>query len=733
MTARDPAEALQPAPRGAPSLTLQQLRAMFDDNACGLVVQDAHGAIIDGNAAAERLLGLTRDQLMGRSSLDPRWRATDLAGRDLPGCEQPAMRTLRTGEPVRDFEMGVCLPGGVRRWITVNTWLLPEGPVGRVVVSSFVNTTARRNLEETLTDQWQRLQTTLAGTRAHDLLKGLFELSPVGISLVEGDTLRAVDVNRALCQMLGYTQEELIGTDLSQCAPPEQRQERGQCFEQALLEGTCATHETELVRRNGDRISVLKSAVRVLSSEGRPFVWSVAQDITESKAMERALLAAATLDSLTGLPNRNALMRRLQGLSAQARMSEERGFAVLFMDFDRFKLVNDLMGHAAGDELLSMVGERLFASLPQAPEAEPDGGWLAARFGGDEFVLLAPGLCSPADAQAFGVQLLARLGQPYLVRGQTIRSSASIGVAFSEGRSTDADSVLRDADTAMYEAKHAGRGRMVIFDDTMRARLARSVQIEAGLPMAAALGQLNLLYQPIVDLDTGRMSSCEALLRWAHPQLGAVPTGEFIPIAEESGHIIALGEWVLRQSCLQWARWQQQDPQAAPAVVSVNLSRVQLTLGDSLLAMVESALADAAMPAQALQLEITERGVTREATDTRRLMQALRQMGVQLAMDDFGTGASSLGCLRDYPFHSIKIDKSFVVDLCLNPHVLAVAHATVNVIENLGMVSVAEGIEEPDELATLQALGCRYGQGYLFGRPMPADALLAHLAKPPPG
>jgi len=222
----------------------------------------------------------------------------------------------------------------------------------------------------------------------------------------------------------------------------------------------------------------------------------------------------------------------------------------------------------------------------------------------------------------------------------------------------------------------------------------------------------------------------EALLRWTHPELGAVSPNEFIPVAEESGHIMMLGEWILRTSCLQWSAWQRENPAAAPLMISVNLSREQVALGRRVLTVVRDALAAAQMPAGALQLEITEREVMKNPEQARELLHELSAMGVKLAMDDFGTGTSSLGCLRDYPFDTIKIDKSFVTNLCRDPQVLAVAHATVNVIENLGMASVAEGIEDPSEVAVLQAMGCRYGQGYLFARPVCADELLGALGAP---
>jgi EAL domain-containing protein (putative c-di-GMP-specific phosphodiesterase class I) len=295
---------------------------------------------------------------------------------------------------------------------------------------------------------------------------------------------------------------------------------------------------------------------------------------------------------------------------------------------------------------------------------------------------------------------------------------------------TDAEALLRSADTAMYEAKRTGRGRAVFFDLGMHTRLARALTIEEALRHAVQRRQLSLVYQPIVDLETGRIVSAEALLRWLHPELGQVSPAEFIPVAEESGLILDIGEWVLREACRQWARWQQQHPSHAPATLSVNLSRVQMGRPERLLERVEEVLAEHHIPKGHLQLEVTEREVMHEPAETRALMQRLQGLGVRLAMDDFGTGTSSLGCLRDYPFDVVKIDKSFLAGLHNSPDVMAVMHATVTVIENLGMTSVAEGVETPAQVALLQSIGCRYAQGYLFARPMPAEALAALLHAP---
>ncbi len=268
---------------------------------------------------------------------------------------------------------------------------------------------------------------------------------------------------------------------------------------------------------------------------------------------------------------------------------------------------------------------------------------------------MAPGLCAPERIHREGERLLTALAQPYTLDDKVIRSTASLGVAVAHGPQTSPEDLLRDADIAMCEAKQAGRGGLVIFDARMRERLQQRVQIDTALHGALAARQMRVVYQPIVDLNSGETASVEALARWTHPTMGEVSPAEFIPIAEDGPQILAVGEWVLRQSCQQWTRWQQEAPQRAPATVRVNLSRVQLAQGERLLEIVADALAEAGMPGHALQLEITERERLRQPANTVQLMHALRAMGVQLAMDDFSTGAS-LGCLREYPFDTIKID-----------------------------------------------------------------------------
>jgi diguanylate cyclase (GGDEF)-like protein len=419
---------------------------------------------------------------------------------------------------------------------------------------------------------------------------------------------------------------------------------------------------------------------------------------------------------------------------ARAHAEAGWGFAVLLMDVDRFKVVNESLGHDAGDSLLVslaerlkqavMVSARLVSGIDSLAAAE-QAGWLISRFGGDEFAIVAPGLSTQLAAASFAEVVNGQLQTSHRIGGLEIQTTVSIGIALAHAGTTAAVNLVRDADTAMYEAKRLGRRQYAFFDERMRSRMSRTLHIEEGLRHAHIRGQLRLVFQPIVDLETGLPTAAESLMRWTHPTMGQVPPDEFIAVAEETGQIVELGRWVLFESCAAWARMHREAPDVAPKRISVNLSRIQMDDGLRLLATVRAALTDTRMPPEALQLEITEREVMSDPDGARQLIDTLRRMGVRIAMDDFGTGSSSLACLREYAFDTVKIDKSFVKDLCRDAHVMAVAHATVSVIENLGMISVAEGVEDDGEVAALQGMGCRYGQGWRFGRPMDEAALLA--------
>lgn len=435
----------------------------------------------------------------------------------------------------------------------------------------------------------------------------------------------------------------------------------------------------------------------------------------------RELSAMVLTDKLTGLPNRAMITEQIDNVLARSNAAGDYGYAVLFLDFDRFKIINDTMGHEAGDELLRSIAARL-RSVLRAGEAPGRGsGFTPARLGGDEFVVLLESLHQIDDSDRVASRLVAALEAPHQIAGQEVISTASIGVVRGDARYERATEILRDADTAMYEAKAAGKGRYVVFDTAMRERILRRASLDQDLRSAIARGELELLYQPVVRVESGEMVSVEALVRWNHPRFGRVSPVEFIPIGEESGSIGAITDWVTQTACAQLAAWQRTLGVAAPKV-AINISRVLLansTLPDRLLAIAER---HAISPA-AITLEITETAIVRDHKTAVAALERLKAAGFGLSLDDFGTGYSSLSTLHEFPLDVVKLDRSFIASASLSRERAALVHAVIALAYNLGMAVVAEGVETPEQIASLQAMDCHFAQGYLFGRPLVADRI----------
>lgn len=556
----------------------------------------------------------------------------------------------------------------------------------------------------------------------------LFEMSPIGKMILDLDGGLIRTANKALLQSTRFGREELTEKSIWDLLPTEHH------ALYAAMQATLAQQETvgpveiDILRRDGSRFPAQLSSFLVIKTSGRKVVCAVVQDMSQANETAALLSAAARRDKLTGLANRAMFMERLELAIGQVRAGSQKRFAVFFLDFDHFKRVNDTRGHEAGDELLKQITIRLRTELRAADTAErgsQDG--VLSRFGGDEFLLLIDLAKTGADAARVAERILNALARPYDIFGEEVHSSASIGIVTSDQGFHSAEDVVRNADVAMFEAKRAGRGCSVVFNESMHTRLTRHVSIEAGLRRAIGSPELFLVYQPIVELASGRVVSAEALLRWQHPTLGALSPAEFIPVAEESGLIVPVGHWVQKQACEALAAWRSLDPAQAPTTISVNLSRAELALGTKLLVQLEKCLEQSGLPPECLTLEVTEREVMRDPDASLQLMHELRRMGFKLSMDDFGTGTSSLAMLRHYPFDTIKIDRSFVCDLPGSRDVLAVIQATIHLIENLGMTSLAEGVETGAQAAVLKSLGCRLAQGYLFGPPVAPEAMLASI------
>jgi len=563
----------------------------------------------------------------------------------------------------------------------------------------------------------------------------LFELSPVGIvafTLPDGHVLQSNDMLLRLASLSREQLQEQGCPELAQAVMAELGDDALPAAEVAGAApgagriqqfGPCERQ----VSAGAGRLHVMISGICVHQADGRSMAWVILQDISERKATEHRLAEAARSDRLTGLANRASFMERLERAIARIAEGQQQRYAVMFLDFDRFKLVNDTLGHQAGDELLVAIAGRLRSELRASDALAPDSlGNVISRFGGDEFLVLINDLRSDNDALRIADRLLAALTPAYTIRGSEVHSTASIGLVTSGSPVIDAEEVVRNADLAMYEAKRAGRARVVRFNESMHERVTRHVMIENSLRRALADGQLRLVYQPIIELATQRLVSVEALMRWHHPDLGEVPPSEFIPIAEESRLILQLGLWLQRTACEQLRRWQQADPEGAPPTVSINVSQAEMAHGLQFVEQVDTVLRETGLPPHCLQLEVTEREVSRDLKGSLVLLNALHTLGVKLAMDDFGTGTSALGFLRGYPFDTVKIDRSFLHDLVNSADGLAVLHAAVNLVENLGMASVAEGVESASQLAVLQSLGCRYAQGFFLGRPQPPGESAPH-------
>ncbi len=472
------------------------------------------------------------------------------------------------------------------------------------------------------------------------------------------------------------------------------------------------------------------------AAPGPGTLWhGVLLDVSERERLQNELREQVATDELTRLPNRRGLMDQLQ----QAIDSGQH-FALLFMDVDRFKQINDSLGHEAGDALLLEVAQRLRRALRPAdrllrlgatddnPEAPCPGaatpGPLAARLGGDEFVVLVQDVADREGAAALAGRLQARLAQPVALGRLRVHPSVSIGIVVGDGSSTAAQ-LMRDADTAMYEAKRQGRGRYMHFEPAMHARAAQALSLEAELREALRRGQVRAVFQPIVDIASGRVVGMEALARWLHPQRGEVPPSQFVPMAEDAGLIAALGEGVLRQACQHFAAWRSAGL-AVPARVSVNLSRAQLVdaaLPQRVLAIVE----EFGLSCAELQFEITE-SLAMQNDDALAVLHELHGLGIQLALDDFGTGHSSLSALQTLPVGQLKIDRSFVREVETSAYHRALVQAALHVAHALALEVVAEGVETDSQARTLADLGCSRAQGYLYARPLEAAAMAAYLA-----
>ncbi len=518
--------------------------------------------------------------------------------------------------------------------------------------------------------------------------------------------------------MLGYTEDKInnsLAEWFKRVHPEDMEQFKGELS--AHLAGLTTHFENEhrLLHQDGEYRWMLCQGIAVRDAAGNPYRIAGSQtDITLNKANEAKLIYQAFHDVLTGLPNRMWFMEQIE--SALKRSKEDRNyvFALLFLDLDRFKVVNDSLGHIFGDRLLVAIAQKLKACLSPKDSI--------ARLGGDEFTILLEDIKDISDATKMADRIYQELSLPFDLSGHEVFTTVSIGIAISTLGYDRPEDLLRDADMTMYRAKALGKGRLEVFDPTLHDRAMARLQLEIDLRRALERQELQLHYQPIVSFNNGRIIGYEALVRWQHPQRGWVSPVEFIPLAEETGLIIPLGLWVLRQACQQLRIWQQQQQQDPPLTVNVNLSGKQFSQ-PNLIENIKQVLQETGLDASSLKLEITESVLVENATPAVAILKQLKALGIKLAIDDFGTGYSSLSYLHQMPIDTLKIDRSFVNNVDCDPEKIEMIRTIVSLAWNLGMNVVAEGVETKKQMYQLQALRCDYGQGYYFSRPLDANAV----------
>ena len=547
---------------------------------------------------------------------------------------------------------------------------------------------------------------------AEQQYRSVFENSTLGIfqSLSDG---RFINVNPALAKMAGYDSPQHFLSEVRSVLDfyvyPERRRE---LLKQLATDKVVVDFELELKVKDGRTRTALLSLRSVTDHHGVTlYNEGTIQDITERKAAEERVRFLAYHDALTGLPNRTMFEERLAQALATARSRNQR-VAVLWLDIDNFKTINDSLGHSLGDDLLRQMAERLLKHA--------HGEDLVARAGGDEFLLVVPGLESAFHAEAVAERIRRRLRGEYMVDGRALNVTCSLGMSLFPDHASDEKSLIRQADEAMYSAKECGRNTSRSFSREMDLRANERLHLETRLRLAVERGELFLNYQPEVDATTGRIVATEALLRWRNPELGLVPPDKFIPIAEDTGMINALGEWVLSTACAQNRQWQERG--FSPIPIAVNISAVQLRQED-FVHRVRRVLSKTSLPPHFLELEITEGVLLSHGEEMLVRLKELAAMGVRLSIDDFGTGYSSLSYLKDMPVSKLKIDRSFIQHLATDHRDAAITSTVISMANSLSLRVLAEGVETGEQLEFLRAQGCHEIQGYLFCKPLMVDEL----------
>ena len=673
----------------------RRYRELFENSPAGLFRTSLDGRIMEVNPILAGILGYgSADEL--KASI------TDMLEVYADPGERKALveRALRDGA-FNHHETRIRTRDGRLKWVSVSVLLVRDGQGQPVHFTGSVLDI----------DQHHEMQ--LALLRSESKYRTLVEHSQVGVFIMLGD--RYTYANHAFARILGYGEHELVDRDFREVMAPEaiahsERRDR----QREAGEPVPPDFESVLLHKDGHRVRVRVSIGPVLL-DGVEHLTGTVLDITRQREAEERLRFHATHDPLTGLPNRMLFNQRLAESMLQSSQEEDRrrrSYAVLFLDLDGFKWVNDSLGHGAGDRLLVEIARRLEDGLLHDV--------LIARYGGDEFTLLPDGDCDRDRAMDIARRVLKLFEQPFDLGGQQVFSAASLGIVIGRREYESPDQVLRDADTAMYRAKAAGKSGFVIFDEAMHQDALSRLQLETDFRLAFERAEFCLHYQPIIELASGCLIGAEALVRWRHPRRGLLLPGDFLTVAEETGLIVDMDAWALREACRQLAAWRTTYPGHTGLSMNVNVNERQM-VSPQIVEDVFNLLQEHALPPASLRLEVTETAFRTGRGQAEQRLLSLKALGVGLVVDDFGTGYSSLESFAASPFDALKMDQLFIRDIETNPRHRAIVRTITGFADELGLALTAEGIETQGQLKLLKSVGCQFGQGYLFSRALPPD------------
>jgi diguanylate cyclase (GGDEF)-like protein/PAS domain S-box-containing protein len=679
----------------------EQFRELFENANDLLYTHDLTGKMVSINRATERILGYSREEAR-------RMNVNDAIAPESREFAREMIKRKIAGENITEYEIDVIAKDGRRVPVEVSTRLIYKDGIPVGVTGDARDITERKRAENSMRETVSLLTSTLESSN-----DGIIVLNPEGEIVVHNK--RFLEMwsipPHIISQRNGPIAVDFVKDQMKD--PEKFAEDTGRLYEFPL------ETSLEILEFKDGRIFERYSQPQYLEGVAVGRVCSF-RDVTERVRSEERLRHHALHDTLTNLPNRAQFMNHLRQAIEQAEENPNARFAVLFLDVDRFKVVNDSLGHIVGDDLLVAIAERLTACLRP--------GDVVARLGGDEFTILLNRTGGQDDVAHVAERIQAKLSEPFSIDNYEVFATASVGIIMSDEVRRDPEDFLRDADAAMYRAKEAGKARYAIFDREMHVRNLNLLKIETDLRRAIERGEFRMAYQPIVRLESGVIREFEALLRWHHPEYGVVSPAEFIEVAEETGLIVPIGRTVIEDSCRQIAEWQLGV--STPLAVSVNLSARQL-MHPSLIPQVEEALLNTGLASRQLKLEVTETTVMENSEKALAVLEELEELGVTLSTDDFGTGYSSLSYLHRFPFSRLKIDQSFIKRMDKDPKSLAIVKTILMLGRNLGIEVVAEGVETEAQYDLLRSLGCHLGQGYYFSHPVNAEAAGKMLTRSP--